>query len=186
MAVYHNWLWLIQIITTNRNYLRYFIYEIKAARFSVIPSIVMVWMRNVPNKIRHLNTWSPVGVLCRAVMEENITVCGFWELVPSPTFHWLFRLSLRMRMWSLGSLLLQPDCLWPCLLYMMDSKSSGTISENQLFYKLLLVILLYYNNRKVTNTPTLWSLINIELRSRNNHEERIQQLKKLLKCTLIL
>lgn len=133
-----------------------------------------------------MNTWSRVGVLCGEVMEENITVCGFWELVPSPTLHWLFPLSLRMRMWYLGSLLLQPDCLWPFLLDMMDSKSSVTISLNQLFYKLLLVMLFHYNNRKVINTPILWSLISIKLRSRNDLEERIQKFKKLLKCTLIV
>ena len=111
---------------------------------------VVIWMRNFPHSLMHLNTDSQLMMLFGRVSEvwpgwrNYITVGGLWELIV--LLHSQFSLCsscLWIKMWTLGFLLLYLCCsLLPFLPTMMDSSSSGTVRPSKVFSKLLLVMCL--------------------------------------------
>lgn len=119
----------------------------------------MVWMRNVRHLDRwwsclkrFLELWWQEGLLDQAChWDELWDVTALLLRLPVhslfPVFGW------ELDMWSL-SFLLWP--LPPCHPYHYRLLVLGTVSQNKLFLKLLLVIEFYYSNRKELIHPPKW------------------------------
>lgn len=104
---------------------------------------VTVWMRNIPHRLHYLDTWPPVGHVvwgiygtfkrCSLVkgsmsLEMALTVDSLGPL-PIHSLCFLFVVEGVLSVFcSCG----QACCFWPCLLTMMDSHTSATISQNRL------------------------------------------------------
>lgn len=112
-------------------------------------------MMTVSQRMMCLNTRYPVGVAGRKILDME----PYWGNTPRP---WEFRTSAAFAVCALlwaccwiydlsGSLFSFP---LPSLPTMMNSLS-GTVGQNKLFHKSLLVIVFYHNKSEVTNTDVL-------------------------------
>lgn len=137
---------------------------------SSLVEIVVVWMRNVPQRLMYLNTWSPVcGAFWRGCRKfgrshlsggSTLLQSGFVECFePQPSSsspYWLCIWGWRCDLSALSSSpVTRPAACYCASATTIDSHPSATAIQNKPFLPwVVLALLFYHTNRKVTTTET--------------------------------
>lgn len=109
-------------------------------------------MRNIPHRLRCLNTWYTVGGRVWEVWEER----PYWKKhftedeLPESTSSLFALLHVCSLQDGALSTLHQPPChcLLPLFLALRDCYVSGTISSGKLFLLEIDLVMIFYHNRK--------------------------------------